>query len=426
MAHRVHWRKHHRIMAGVLIAVILIGGGLLMAQDKETLQLRSPLSADDPRFPDYLARLVGHPLTHGDAYQVHTDAHDAFPAMLATIDHARERVCFETYNYESGKAGEQFTTAFAAAAQRGVRVRLVLDAIGSKKLGRESIERLKSAGVSIGWINPLLGATIQHANYRTHRKALVVDGVVAFVGGMGVADQWLLDRNNVPPWRDTQVELRGPVVSDIEAAFNQNWILIGGIVEPEVAPTGPEPAGTGESIVVWSSRQGGVNELKLLDLLAIAAARHRVDIESPYLITDESSKWVIRDARQRGVRIRMLVDGDITDAIPVKYASRADYEALLQQGVEIAEYQPTMMHAKVAIIDDDLSIVGSANFDNRSLEMNDELNVAIFDRELAGRLRADFDRDLTRSKILRLDRWRARPLTKKTRDWLFSYFGEVF
>ncbi|HSV12942.1 MAG TPA: phospholipase D-like domain-containing protein, partial [Tepidisphaeraceae bacterium] len=124
--------------------------------------------------------------------------------------------------------------------------------------------------------------------------------------------------------------------------------------------------------------------------------------------------------------IRMLVDGDITDAIPVKYASRADYEALLQQGVEIAEYQPTMMHAKVAIVDDGLSIVGSANFDNRSLEMNDELNVAIFDRELAGRLRADFDRDLTRSKTLRLDRWRARPLTEKTRDWLFSYFGEVF
>lgn len=413
-------------MAGILIAVIVIGAGLLLAQDKETLQIRSPLAADDPRFPDYLARLVGHPLTHGDAYVVHTNGADAFPAMIAAINKASTRVAFESYIFADGDIGEQFTAAFEAAARRGVRVRMVLDALGSKKLGREMVERLKAAGVAIGWVNPLIGASIQDANYRTHRKALVVDGTVAFVGGIGVADQWLHSEKQAPPWRDTQVELRGPVVSDIEAAFNQNWILTGGVVEPEVAPKGPAPAGTGESIVVWSARQGGENEMKLLYLLAIAAARHRVDIESPYLITDESSKWSIREARRRGVRIRLLVEGDKTDAKPVKYAGRADYEDLLEQGVEIAEYQPTMMHAKAAVVDDTLSIVGSANFDNRSLEMNDELNVAVFDRAFAARLREDFERDLTQSKKLTLEEWRDRPFTEKTRDWLLSYFGEVF
>jgi cardiolipin synthase len=426
MAHRHHWPKHHRILAAILIVLIAVGGGLLIAQDQETLRIRSPLAVDDPRFPEYLARLLGHQLTEGDSYIVHTNGPNAFPAMLAAIGGARDRISFESYIYQEGDVGDQFTQAFEAAARRGVRVRMVLDSIGSKKIGNDLAERLKKAGVAVGWINPVLGASIEEANYRTHRKALIVDGRVAFVGGMGIADQWLHQVGDFPRWRDTQIELHGPVVADVEAAFNQNWILTGGVVEPEVRPTGPAPAGDAESIVVWSSPQGGENELKLLYLLALAAARHEVDIQSPYLITDESSKWSIHEARQRGVRVRLLVEGDRTDAKAVKYASRGDYESLLEAGVEIAEYQPTMMHTKAMVIDGVMSIIGSANFDNRSLELNDELNVAVFDRQLAGRLRADFERDLTQSKKLTLDEWRARPATEKTRDWLLSYFGEVF
>ena len=424
--HRAHWARHHRILAGILIGAILVGGGLLVAQDQETLRIRTPLAIEDSRFPDYLARLLGHPLTHGDSYVVHTNGNQAFPAMLDAIGRAKERISFESYIYEAGDAGERFTAAFEAAARRGVRVRLVLDSVGSSKLGGDIEKRLKDAGVAIGWVNPVFSPGIEEANYRSHRKALVVDGLLAFVGGMGIADQWLHDGKDFPRWRDTQIELHGPVVSDVEAGFNQNWILTGGVVEPEVRPKGPAAEGGAESIVVWSSPQGGENEMKLLYLLAIAAARERVDIQSPYLITDESSKWSIHEARQRGVEIRMLVEGDKTDAKAVKYASRADYEDLLEQGVQIAEYQPTMMHAKAIVIDDLLSIVGSSNFDNRSLELNDELNVAVFDRALAARLRADFERDLTQSKRLTLEEWRARPITARTRDWLWSYFGEVF
>jgi cardiolipin synthase len=243
---------------------------------------------------------------------------------------------------------------------------------------------------------------------------------------MGVADQWLHDSKAFRRWRDTQIELRGPVVGDIEAAFNQNWILTGGVVDPEVPPDGPQAAGAAQSIVVWSAPQGGANGLKLLYLLAIAAARHDIDIQSPYLITDESSQWSLREARKRGVRIRMLVEGDKTDAKTVKYASRGDYAHLLEMGVEIAEYQPTMMHTKAITVDGVLSVVGSANFDNRSLELNDELNVAVFDPGLAARLREDFERDLADSKKLTPDEWRSRPHPEKGRDWLLSYFGEVF
>ena len=424
--HRQHWPRHHRFLAGILVGAILVGGGLLIAQDQETLRIKTPLAVEDPRFPNYLARLLGRPITRGDSYVVHTNGDSAFPAMLKAIGDARERISFESYIYEKGDVGERFTAAFEAAARRGVRVHMVLDSVGSGTLDRDIQRRLDDAGVKIGWVKPLMGASIEEANYRSHRKALVIDGLVGFVGGMGIADQWLHAIEETPPWRDTQIEIRGPAVSDVEAGFNQNWMLTGGVVEPEVKPTGPAPTGKAESIVVWSSPQGGENEMKVLYLLALAAARHRIDIQSPYLITDESSKWSIREARQRGVEVRLLVEGDKTDARVVKYAGRADYDDLLEEGVQIAEYEPTMMHTKALIVDDLLSIIGSANFDNRSLELNDELNVAVFDRALAARLRADFERDLTRSKKLTLEQWRARPLPEKAREWLWSYFGEVF
>ena len=265
------------------------------------------------------------------------------------------------------------------------------------------------------------------ANYQERwEPALIVDGSVAFIGGMGIADQWAHDDKDMPMWRDTMVEMHGPVVADVEAAFNQNWIVVGGIVEPQVEANTAPATGTAKSIVVWSAPQSGANELKLLYLLAIGAARHSIDIESPYLIVDESSLWSIEEARRRGVRIRMLVEGDKTDAKSVKYASRAEYQHLLELGIEIAEYQPTMLHTKAMVVDGLLSIVGSANFDNRSLELNDELNIAAFDKTLAARLTADFERDIARSKALKLDEWRSRTFHIRAREVGWSYFGEVF
>jgi len=425
-ANRVHWHRTHRVLAGFLIGLIVVAVGLVIAQDQETLRIRTSIGTDDARFPEYLARLVGHRLTDGDSYTVLANGDNAFPVMLSAIGAAKERVAFESYIFQDGDVADRFTTAFVDAAHRGVRVRIVVDSVGSSKMSKEHIKQLEDAGVKIGWVNPVLGADIEEANYRSHRKALVVDGRVAFVGGMGIADQWLHDEKDFPRWRDTQIELHGPVVADVEAAFNQNWILTGGVVDPEVAPEGPQPKGSARSIVVWSSPQGGANELKLLYLLALAAAREQVDIQSPYLITDESSQWSLREARQRGVRIRMLVEGDMTDAKTVKYASRADYQRLLEMGIEIAEYQPTMMHTKAMTVDDTFSVIGSANFDNRSLELNDELNVAVFDPSLTARLRADFESDLTKSKKLQLEQWRSRPFPVKARDWVLGYFGEVF
>jgi cardiolipin synthase len=252
-----------------------------------------------------------------------------------------------------------------------------------------------------------------------------VDGEVAFVGGMGFANQWALDTRDEPRWRDTQVELHGPVVDDVEAGFYENWMETGGVVEPQLQHESA-PVASGRSIVVWSSPQGGANEMKLLYLLAIGAARRSLDIESPYVITDESTQWSLNEARKRGVRIRILMEGDHTDAKPVKYAGRADYETLLQQGIELYEYQPAMLHTKALVVDGVLSIFGSANFDNRSLELNDELNVAAFDPMLAARLTADFERDRQRALRIELDRWRDRPFYAKALEKGWSLFGEIF
>ena len=418
--------KPRNLIIGVVIALIVIGMGLVIAQDQETLRVRTSLAATAPAFPGYLAKLSGHPLTSGDRYTVLTNGDSAFPAMLEAIAAARHRVSFEGYIYDSASdIARQFTDAFVAAAERGIEVRLVFDHFGAK-VADDDVTRLERAGCRIGWYNKVGGRGLEEVNYRTHRKALIVDGDVAFVGGIGIADQWARDTEKERKWRDTHVKVVGPAATDVEAAFNENWIETGGVVEPDVIPHDPNPRGPASSIVVWSSPEGGTNALKLIYLLSLAAARESIDIQSPYLITDASTEWSLSEARRRGVRVRMLVEGDITDAKPVKFAGRAQYERLMKLGIEIYEYQPSMMHTKAFVVDGVMSIVGSANFDNRSFELNDELNVAVFDRGVASRLREDFESDLKRSTRLDLETWRSRPLHIRAREKTWSLFGEVF
>lgn len=418
--------KPRNVLGAILILGVLLGVGLLVAQDQETLRVRTPLDATDPRFSDYLARLSGRPITTGDHYVVLRNGDETLPAMLGAIEKARQRISFETYVYSKGEVADRFTRALVAAARRGVRVQMVLDAVGAKDTERGALEALEDAGVQIGVFNPVQHRTIEEINYRTHRKILVVDGEVAYVGGVGLADHWLGNADTPEHWRDTQFEVRGPAVDNIEAGFHENWIETGGIVEPIVAPRAGPPAGDARSIVVWSSSEAGSNALKLAYLLALGAARKTIDIQSSYLIADSSTTWSLLEARKRGVRVRVLSEGDITDAKPVKFAGRAQYEQFLEHGIEVYEYQPTMMHVKAVTIDGIISIIGSANFDNRSLELNDELNVVVASASLAAQLTRDFETDMRRSVKIELAAWRERPLHIRAREKLWSYFGEVF
>jgi cardiolipin synthase len=434
-----------RLRRALLIIAVAVGAvaiALAIAQDQDTLQLRGAIAADDTRSPAYLAALSGAPVTVGNQFQILNNGDEVFPAMLAAIDGARQRVSFETFVFEQSEIGRRFVDAFVRAASRGVMVNIVVDFVGASGMSSETINRLRAAGCHVSSYNRTKWYDLEEVNYRTHRKILVVDGEVSFTGGVGIADHWLGHAQGPDHWRDVQVQMRGPVARLLEAAFYENFIEERGPVTPllnepdhEVVDAG---AGGGSrsqtdrpldapTLVVRSSASGGSSDMKRLYLLLIASARRTLDIITPYFVTDESSEWALDDAVQRGVHVRILTEGaEHTDALPVKYSSRRVYGRLLARGIELYEYQPTMLHTKVMIVDGVWSMFGSANFDNRSLELNDELNVAVHDRDLAGRFGADLDADLRRAKQLRLEEWEQRPFIEKAREHFWGYWGEIF
>jgi cardiolipin synthase len=416
----------HRAFTVVGVAAAVIAFLLMVAQDRETLKIRSEYAADDARHASYIAALVGAPLIRGNDYDVLTTGDQIFPAMLEAIRGAKRRISFETYVFEAGEVANQFVVALEEAARRGVRVSVTVDSVGGSAMSDESEKRLKDVGCHVATFNSPKWYSLENVNNRTHRKILVVDGEVGFTGGVGVADHWRGHAEDKQHWRDTQFRIRGPIVRQLEAAFYENFAEASGEVTPTLDDPAPELHAEGASTVVRSSPTGGSNDLKRVYLLALGSARRTVDIASPYFVTDESTDWALQDAVKRGVTIRILVEGDITDAMPVKYASRQSYDRLLSLGVQIYEYQPTMMHTKTLVVDGVWTMFGSANFDNRSLELNDELNVAVASSALGRRVLDDFEQDLRAAARIELTRWRQRPFLEKTREEFWSYFGEVF
>ena len=410
----------------LLVAAAVTAVLLLLAQDQVTLKTGSAVGASEPRHANYLAGLLGVQVTRGNRFTVLTNGDQIFPPMLKAIAEARRRVSFETYIYKAGEIADAFTRAFEDAARRGVRVNVVIDAVGGNGIPDEHVKRLEAAGCRLATFNTPSWYSLEEINYRTHRKILVVDGQVAFTGGVGIDDQWKGHAQDKEHWRDTMVQAVGPVARLMEGGFYENFAEAVGEGTPELDDETAAADTEGAAFVVRSSPSGGANDLKRVYLLGLGSARQSVDITTPYFVTDESSRWSLQDAVRRGVKIRLLVEGDITDAMPVKYASRRHYEQLMELGIEIYEYQPTMMHTKTFVVDRVWSMFGSANFDNRSLELNDELNVAVSNPDLAARLLSDFEQDLKSARRLDLQTWRQRSMLMKAREVFWSSFGEIF
>jgi len=407
-------------------AAAVVAIGVLLHQDRVVLQITSAIAAEEPGHPSYVATLTGAALWRGNEFDVLTNGDEIFPQMLEALEAARRRISFETYIYDAGHVAERFTTAFERAARRGVTVNIVVDAVGASTMDPAHIERLQNAGAHLVHFNPPRWYRLEDVNFRTHRKILVIDGEVAFTGGVSVADHWVVDGEGEGGWRDTQVRMRGPIVRAMEGAFYESFLQAGGPGPPVLDPAPTTAGDDGEALVVRSSSTGGANELKLLYLLTIASARRTLDIASPYFLPDASSMSGLEEAVRRGVRVRALLESEETDAMPVKYASRQLYDNLMSLGIELYEYQPTLMHTKVIVVDGIWSMFGSANFDNRSLELNHELNVAVSHRGLAERFLRDFEQDLIRSERITPERWRQRPLIDKVRERFWVLFGEVF
>ena len=371
----------------------------------------------DPRFMKTMTHLFGSPVVAGNQVTALLNGDEAFPAMLDAIRSARHSITLEAYIFWSGTAGTRFADALAERARAGVATHLLVDAMGSKKLDDELMDRMRDAGVQVVVFRPLRWYNLDRVNHRTHRKLLVVDGRVGFTGGLGIADLYLGHAQDKDHWRDGQFRAEGPVVGQLQAAFLDNWIETGGALlhgEDYFPPL--DSAGGARAQAVHSSPGGGTESLRLMYHLAIASARRSILIANPYFVPNTLAVGMLAEARRRGVRVEIIVPGPITDAGLVRRASRAKWGPLLEAGVRIYEYQPTMYHNKLMVVDDYWVTVGSTNFDNRSFRLNDEANLNVFDEAFARSQAETFARDRERSREVTLEEWRGRPFTERLEE----------
>jgi cardiolipin synthase len=326
-----------------------------------------------------------------------------FPAMLGAVRSAKHSINLETYVFQDGEIARQFTETLAERAQAGVKVSAILDAQGTQKMGMQNLQRLRSAGVEVVKYHSVLWPDPRRYNNRTHRKLLIVDGKIAFTGGAGIADLWTGNADSPQHWRDNHYRVTGPVVAQLQATFATNWlktrgeVLHGPSYFPPLANTGP--------YLAQAIRSGAHNEnLDLMYLLAIASAQKTLRIENAYFLPDDLMRKELIQAAKRGVKVEIVVPGKKIDQKLVRLASRRHWPELIRAGIRIFEYQPTMVHVKLMVVDDVFVSVGSGNFDNRSIRLNDEANLDVLDRSFAVQQTRLFEADKKQCREATLDK----------------------
>lgn len=403
-------------------ALVLLALNFTAGEKKVQQQLPRLYSTASPDFERALGSLLGPGIVGGNAVTELLNGDQIFPPMLAAIQGAKKSITFETYIYWSGDIGKQFADALSERARTGVRVHVLLDWVGSAKMDESYLTEMKEAGVQIEKFHKPHWYNLARLNNRTHRKLLVVDGQVGFTGGVGIAPQWMGNAQDPDHWRDSHYLVRGPVVAQMQATFLDNWlkvtgkVLHGALYFPPIAPAGAQKAQ-----MFSSSPSSGSESMQLMYHLAITAAERSIDLSVAYFVPDELTQKHLMDALARGVRVRFITPGEHTDTDTVKAASRATWGPLLQAGALIYEYQPTMYHCKVMIVDQLLVSVGSTNFDNRSFRLNDEANLNVYDAAFAKRQTEVFEDDLKRSRRVTYEEWLNRPLREKAHEKLTGW-----
>jgi cardiolipin synthase len=365
--------------------------------------------------------LLGPAIVEGNRFDVLRNGDEIFPAMLAAIRGAETSITFETFIYWSGSIGQQFAEALAERARAGVRVHVLLDWLGSNKLDPAQLEMMARAGVDVERFHAPVWYHLHRMNNRTHRKLLVVDGKVGFTGGVGIADAWSGNAQDPGHWRDTHFRAEGLVVAQMQAVFMDNWIKVTGEVlhGAEYFPALTRH-GDNAGQMFSSSPAGGSESMRLMYLLAITAAARTIHLSSAYFVPDDLTAKALVAAAKRGVLVKIVTPGEHMDAETVQRASRARWGELLEAGLEIYQYQPTMYHCKVMIVDGLWVSVGSTNFDSRCFALNDEANLNIFSATFAARQIEIFLQDLAQSKAVTLAEWQQRPFSEKVLDYLVS------
>jgi cardiolipin synthase len=365
-------------------------------------------------------------LDGGNQIQLTENGDGFFPPLLADIAAARESVHVESYIWQTGKICDDTAALLAKKAREGVEVRLMVDASGGHKMDDKLKELMEKAGVKLARFHPIRISNIGRLNNRDHRKIAVIDGRIGYIGGYGFADTWTGHAQDKQHYRDSGLRVMGPIVNRLQAAFCENWIEETGEI-----PAGdryfpkPQPAGTIQAHLAYTSPTGSISSVQVLYYLAISAARHEIIIQNPYLLPDGDAMQALRDAVKRGVDVKVMVPAtDSTDSPIVQHASHHHFGNLLNAGVKIWEYDRTLLHQKVLVVDGVWSCVGSTNFDDRSFDLNDEISMGVLDPGIAGQLRAAFTDDLRHAHQRHIEEWRDRGLWHKMIDGV-AYLGHA-
>jgi cardiolipin synthase A/B len=408
------WWTWTLVVIGVVALVSVIGALFLPDWKEPDYQLGTDAAAGSEAFVEAAAALLNNPVYRGGEVTLLQNGDAFYPPMLEAIRSATDNVTFEVYIFEPDEIGRQFMDAFIDRARAGVEVRLLVDWFGSLKLRRRHRDELIRAGVQVQVFRPFALRNLVRIYRRTHRRAIVVDGRVGFTGGAAISQKWAGDVRSKHEWRDSMTRVTGPLVGGIQSAFAANWVYCTGEVLsasrffPPLDP-GPGPC----AVSVASSPSDALQPVRVLFWLSFANAQRRLWLCNSYFIPDPRLRKTVVDRARHGVDVRILVPGNHTDAVPVQLAGRSYYDELLAAGVRIYEYQPAMMHAKTLVVDDAWSVIGSANMDERSMELNEENVVGIADPAFARAVAEGLERDFARSREVTLEEWRRRPVWQR-------------
>jgi cardiolipin synthase A/B len=377
---------------------------------------------------DFLASMAGAtgvPFIEGNRVAILNNGDEFYPAMLDAIRRAERSVTIEAYIYWSGSIGMEFAQALADRSRAGVAVKILLDGVGSASIGPSILETLEAGGCQVAWYNPIRWYSLGRFNNRTHRKSLIIDGGIAFTGGAGIADKWLGNAQDRDHWRDIQIRVEGPGVVPLQTGFAQNWLnttgeLISGPRYYEL----PDRAGNVAVQTILSSPQTGSSSVRIMYYLSIVCARKFIWIANPYFIPDQPAIDVLVDAKKRGVDVKVMVAGTSNDTWIARHNSVRLYGPLLKGGIEIYEYNHTLLHQKTMVIDDAWATVGTTNFDNRSFAHNEENNVCFTNAALIAELKRLFREDLLKCEQVTLERWQHRPAWSKIQGLVASLLVE--
>lgn len=412
------------VLATILATLVVVN----FTAGENTIEEKIPhlYGAADPQFERSMGALLGAQIVDGNKFDAMLNGDQIFPAMLAAIRSARETINFETYIYWSEEIGKEFADALAERARAGVKVHVLLDWVGSAKMEQARIDEMTRAGVEVRKYHPLRWYTLGRINNRTHRKLLITDGRIGFTGGVGIAGQWTGNGEDPDHWRDSHFRVQGPVVKQVQAVFLENWTKTTGEVLHGDLYFPPLPSvGTGRAQMFSSSPTSGSEKMHLMYLMAITAAQKSIDLSASYFVPDDMTRHALIDAMKRGVKLRIITPGKYIDTETVRGSSRGLWGGMLRAGAEISEYQPTMYHCKVMIVDGLMVSVGSTNFDDRSFKLNDEANLNIYYADFARHQTAVFEDDLGRSKRITLQDWENRPFKEKALERVLAALGPL-